>query len=188
MELALASAFWGASITLVFREIGTQAVAETDTPSSPRVEGSIAIEIGVAQGKPQAAQVEDGRFQMLRELIRVVMIARHNARRGDDVAMGVADGQDIGGLGAFAPLVSDRFAAFLGQRMTSVEIEVCGVHLLADRHDATLPHTLEAAVPAPLAEVMVDRAPADFFLGALSALDMTGSCAHWQPVCSWYRM
>lgn len=122
------------------------------------------------------------------ELIRVVMIARHyRPPRQRQLRASLMGRDDTGGLKAFAPLVSDRFAAFLGQRMTSVEIEVCGVHLLADRHDAGLPHTLEAAVPAPLAEVMVDRAPADF-LGALSALDMTGSCAHWQPVCSWYRM
>jgi hypothetical protein len=107
-----------------------------------------------------------------------MLVARHNAGRSDDVAMGIADGQDVGGADTLAALVGDRLAPFPRQRTRAIQIHVSFFHPPTNRHDAALPHTLEAAVPAPLADVVVDCASVDLFWGALSALAMTGSCAH----------
>lgn len=47
--------------------------------------------------------------------------------------------------------------------MAAIQIDVLCVDLVTDRIETVFEHTLQTAVVAPLAEVIIDGLPADFF-------------------------
>lgn len=91
------------------------------------------------------------------------MVAGDDACGRQDAPVGVRNRQDIGCFGFLASLIGHRLTPFLGERMAAVEVEVLGVDLVTNPHEAVLENPLQAAVPTPLAVVMVDRMIADFF-------------------------
>lgn len=91
------------------------------------------------------------------------MVARDHARRRQNEAIRIGDGENIAGLGFLASLIGNRLAAFFGGCMTAVEIEVMGVDLVTDAQNAVLKHPLQAAILTPFTIVMVNRMITEFF-------------------------
>lgn len=106
------------------------------------------------------------------------MIASDDTRGRQNAPVGIGDRQDIGGLGFLASLIGHRLAPFLGERMAAVEVEVLGVDLVTDAQDTVLKYPLQAAIPTPLAVMMIDRMIADFFFCGSWASWSMGKRAH----------
>lgn len=115
---------------------------------------------------------------MIRQFEGVMLIARHNASRGDDVAVAVGEGQDIRSLGTLARLVGHVFAALLGDGVAAIQIHVGHVQVVFDHQDAVLPQPFQAAVAAPLAEVVIHRLPTDLFFVGSSGWGSMGRRCH----------
>ena len=92
---------------------------------------------------------------MVLELEGIVVIARDEWRGSNDVALSIGDGQDVGGLGPFASLIGHRFATFLGNGVTAIEIELRQIQVVLDRHNTRFPRPFQAAISAPLAKMVV---------------------------------
>ena len=73
----------------------------------------------------------------------------------------VDDRQNVRGLRFLATLIGHRFAALLGNGVTTIDIQHRGVQLLLDPFDTVLPHLLQAAITAPLAKMVVHCPPRD---------------------------
>ena len=115
---------------------------------------------------------------MLLELKGIVMVASDRERRSDDVTLDIGDGQDIGRLGSFASLVGHRLAPFLGDGMTTIEVEFRQIQPVLDRADACLPYLFQAAIPAPLAKMVVHGIMADLFFSGSSGSGPIGKRYH----------
>src|SRR5450756_32350 len=124
---------------------------------------------------------------MVFEIEGIVVITGDNTGRGDDQAMLVHDGQNIAGLTFLAPLIGDRLAAFLRQTMRAIQVQFRYIQVIANGADTLLPQVFETAIAAPLGKMQIDRGVTDFFFSA-SGDESIGNSAHWQPVCSQYRM
>ena len=118
----------------------------------------------------------------------IVVIASYGQRGSHDVALRIGDGQDVGRFGSLASLVGRRLAAFLGDDVTAVEVDFRQIQIALDRQNAGLPHLLQAAIPAPLAKMVVNRVMADLFFSGSSESGSIGNWSHWHPVCRRYRM
>jgi len=107
------------------------------------------------------------------QFIGIMMMTGHQGRGGDHKALSIGDGQDVGGLGAFARLITYRFTAFLGNSVAAIQIEFRKIQRLLDSQNAGLPHFFQATIPAPLAKMVVNRVMADFFFsGSPGTLSM----------------
>src|SRR5687767_15167429 len=96
------------------------------------------------------------------EIERVIMVASNDPGTSQHIAMPVGDGQEVGGLGFLATLIGHRLAAFLGNRMTAIQIDLFEVQIALNHLDAMLPDLFQAAIAAPFTLMMVNRLPTDF--------------------------
>lgn len=123
VEQAFSSTFGRFAVAFVLSNIGNDMMVETDFTRFQRIESTVGVEIRPGEGQPQAFHVLESRLQMGFEVEGVVMVARHDPSRSDDEAVGVGDGQDIGGLGAFSVLVGNTFTAFLRDGMATIQVQ-----------------------------------------------------------------
>ena len=112
------------------------------------------------------------------EVEGIVMIASDDPGGGQDIALPIGDGQNVGGLGFLASLIGHRLAAFLGNRMTAIEVQLLQVKVNCNDFQAMLPNDLKTSISAPLAKVIVDRLPTDLpFFGSSGSVSI-GTRAH----------
>lgn len=112
------------------------------------------------------------------EVEGIVMIASNDSGGRQDIALSIGDGQNVAGLGFFASLVRHRLAAFLGNRMTAIEVQLLQVKVNLNDFEAMLPDQLPTSISAPLAKVVVDRLPTDLpFFGSSGSASIR-ICAH----------
>src|SRR5579871_2162487 len=92
----------------------------------------------------------------------IIVVASHNSRRGQNVALPVSNGQHITRLSPFSTLVGYRFPSFLGNGMAAIQIHLCQIQLRSHLLNTCLPDPLKTSVGAPLLPVIVHRLPAWF--------------------------
>src|SRR5258708_19602353 len=102
------------------------------------------------------------------ELKRLIVGGGENVGGGDDIAVVVGDGQDIGDHGTLAASISNPFTAFLGERVTPVQIQNRQIQFSLDDLHAVLPNSFYTASQL------------------ISAGAVMSNCSHWQSVCSRY--
>jgi hypothetical protein len=188
IEQAFAPALGSLTIAFVFSDVGNDAVIKTDLARITGIEGTVGVEKRTRDIQAQTLQAFEGRLEVRLEVEGVIMIARHHARRSKNVPVGIHDGQNVARLGPFAPLIRHALAAFLGNRMTAIQVQLTQVKVVLHRLNARLPDFFQAPVDAPFAKVVVHCLPTDFFLVASCGSGSVGNLFHWQPVCSRYRM
>ena len=108
----------------------------------------------------------------------IIMIASDRESGSNDVTLGIGYRQDIGRLGSFASLAGHRLAPFLGDGMAAIEVEFRQIKTALDRHHAPLPHLFQAAIPAPLAKMLVHGIMADLFFSGSSESESMGRRYH----------
>jgi len=124
IEQPFTPAFNRLAITLVLGDVGDNAMIETDFARLAGIEGAVGIEQRTGNDQtPWLHQLESG-LKVGFQTKSVVMIARYDPGRGDDIAVGIGHRQDIAGLGALARLVSHTFAAFFSQCMAAIQVQV----------------------------------------------------------------
>lgn len=188
IEQAFASAFGHLAIAFVLSDVRDDPIIETDFPRFARVEGAVGVEERALNVQAQTFHAFERGLEMGLEVESVVMIACHHPRRREDVPVGIHDRQNVTRLGAFASLISHALAAFLGNRMTAIQIQLTQVKIILHGLNARLPNLFQAPVGTPFAEVVVHRLPTDFFFVASFGSGSVGNWFHWHPVCSRYRM
>ena len=164
IEEGLASAFGSFAVALVLSNVRHEAMVEADFAGRQRIEATIGVEGGSGNRQAQAFDSLEGRLQLLFEVEGIVMIARDNISRGDDVTVMVSDRQDIGRFRFLASLISHRLTAFLGNGMAAIQVQHRQVQVVFDELHTMLPHALQAAVAAPFAKMVIHRPPTDFAL------------------------
>lgn len=124
VEQAFAATFDGFATALVESNIGYDVVVEAHFAGSESVEARIGIEECALKVKAEPVHgLEDGlkvRFQF----VGIVMIASDDACCSHDVAIYIRDGQDVRSFGFLTSLIGYRLAAFLGNGMATVEIDL----------------------------------------------------------------
>lgn len=188
VEEAFPSALGAFAVALVFGNVGNDTVIKADLTSIAGVEGTIGIEESTSDLQRQAFHEAECHLQVTLEVEGVMMIARHDPGRSHNVPVGFGDGQDIAGFGTFAPLVGNAFSAFLGDSVTTVQVQLRQVELVSNADDAALPDPFQTAIRAPFLKMVVNRLPTQLFFSGFPPSVAIGNCAHWQPVCSRYRM
>jgi len=169
----------GLAIAFVLGDVGNDPIVEADFASVAGIEGTISVEVSTGNLNPQSLHRLKGCLQVRLEVKRIVMMTRQYARRGQDIALGIGDGQKVTGLGSFARLVSHTLPSLLGNGVAAVPVQPRQVQVGLNARHAVLPDPFKAAVPAPFPKMVVHRLPtALFFVGSAA----TGSSAHWQPV------
>ena len=58
------------------------------------------------------------------QVVGIIMIASNQVGTGNDETLAVSVWQDIGSLSFLAALIGNRLAAFLGNGMTAIQIEL----------------------------------------------------------------
>ena len=113
IEQTLASALGGFAVAGVLGDIRDDAMIKTDFAGRTGIKGTIGVEQRTNYRQAQAFHRFERGLKMGLQTKSVVMIAGHDACRGDNIALGIGDRQDIAGLGTLARLVSHAFTAFL---------------------------------------------------------------------------
>jgi len=163
IEQAFATSFWGFAAALIFWDVGDETVVKAGLARITGIESHVGIEISTSNRQAQALEALECLLKVRFEVKSVGMIARHDPGRSQHIAMPVADGQDVGGLGFLASLIGHRLAAFLGNGMTAIQVQPCEVQILSNDLNTVLPEPFQASVSAPFAIMVVDRLPTDFF-------------------------
>jgi len=166
------------AVAFILGHVGNQAMIEADFAGGTSIERTVGVEERAHNRQAQTLEVLEGRLQMGFQTKSVVVVARHDAGRGDNKALGIGDGQDIAGLGALARLVSHTITAFLGNGVAAIEVQLRQIQVMLDALDALLPHPFQTAIPAPLLKVIIHRLPTEFFFSGSSASGVIGNCAH----------
>jgi hypothetical protein len=188
VEQAFAPPFGSLAIAFVLGDVRDHTIIETDFPGFTGIEGTVGVEKRACDVQAQALQAFEGRLEVRLEVEGIVVIARHHARRSENIPVSIHDGQNVARLGSFATLIRYALAAFLGNRMTAIQVQLTQVKVGLHRVDARLPDLFQAPIGAPLAKVVVHCLPTDFFFVASCGPGAVGNWFHWQPVCSRYRM
>lgn len=163
VENTFAASFVLFAIAFVLWNVGLQAMVKTGFASFLGIESAVGIEVGSSDGQALLLEPAKSGLQVWLEIVSIVVITRHEAGGSDDEAICICNRQDIGCFGLFAPLIGDRFAAFLGNNMRTVQVELGQVQQMLNGSNTPLPDPLQTAIPTPLAEVVIHRLPTDFF-------------------------
>ena len=188
VEQTFAPAFGRFAVALVFGDVGDHPVIEANLARFMGIESSVSVKKRPGDGQSQALHAFECGLEMGFEVEGVMVISRDNARRSDDVAVGIHDGQDVAGLGTLAALIGHTLTALLGQGMTAVQVQLAQVKVALHGLNARLPHLFQTTIGAPFAKVVVHGLPTDFFFVGSCGSGAIGNCFHWQPVCNRYRM
>ncbi len=123
IEQALAPAFDRFPITGILGDVGDNSMVKADFASRFGIKGTVCIEVGSLKIQSELFHELEGGLEVILQFEGIVMIARYQRCGRDDIALPVCDGQQVRGLGAFAPLIGDRFAAVFGDNMAAIQIE-----------------------------------------------------------------
>lgn len=151
------------------------------------VKGHIRIEISPVYAQAQLLHPMERGLQMGGEIEGIVVLTSQDTGQRDDIAVPIHDGQDVTGFAFLAPLIGDGLTAFLGQTMRAIQVEFRQIQIRLDGEQAVLPDPFETTIATPARIVPVDGGITDFFFSACGDWAI-GNSAHWQPVCSQYRM
>ena len=169
VEQTFAPAFGGFAVALVFGDVRDQAMVEADLAGFTGIEGAVSVEERPGDGQSQALHALESSLQMGLQVEGVVVVARNDAGRSQDVAVGIHDGQDVAGLGALATLIGHPLTALFGQGMAAIPVQLAHVKVGLHRWNAGRPDPLQTPVGAPLTKVIVHCLPtALFFVSFLS--------------------
>ncbi len=124
IEQAFTPTFDRLAIAVVLGDVGNKAMIETDLARIAGVEGAVGIEQRPSDDQTQLLHQLESGLKMGFQTKSVVMIACHDPGRGDDIAVGIGDRQDVAGLGPLAMLVSYAFTPFFSQRMAAIEVQL----------------------------------------------------------------
>ena len=105
----------------------------------------------------------------------IIMIASNGLRASDNVAVDIANRQDVGRFSPFAPLIGHRFAPFFSDGMCAIQIEFRKIQIVLNGQNTRFPHFFKAAIAAPLAKMVVNCMIADFFFSGCSGLASIGN-------------
>lgn len=188
VEQAFAPTLRSLAIASVLGDVRDHPVIETQLAGLAGIKGAVGVEECARNGQSQALDAFERRLELGLKVEGVVVIAGNHARRRENVPVRIHEGQNITGLGAFATLIRHALAAFLGNGMTTIQVQLTQVKLALHRMNARLPDFFQAPVGTPFAEVIVHRLPTDFFFVASCGSAAVGNSFHWQPVCRRYRM
>jgi len=124
IEQTFTAAFGGLTTALVKGNIGYEAIIEAHFTGGQGIKACIGIEESTLKVEAKPFHGLKGSLKVGLEVIGVIMIAGHNTGGRHDKAVGIGDGQDVGGLGLLASLIGHRLAAFLGNGMAAIEIDL----------------------------------------------------------------
>lgn len=178
IEEPFSSPFGIFTVAFVLADVGNEMVIETDFASIKRIKGAVGVEKGTVNGQSQAFDGFESLLKVGFEVKGVMMVAGHDPRRSNHIALSVGNRQNIRGLGSFPALIRHAFAPFFRQRVTTVEIQLRQIELGSDGLDAVLPNPFQTAIRAPFAEVIIDRLPANLFFSGSSRVPAMGNCLH----------
>jgi len=178
VEQTLTPTLGGLAVALVLGDGGDKAMIEAHFPRIAGIEGAVGIEQRPGNAQLQPFQLFEGRLKIALQTKGVMVIARHQIRRGDHKAIAIGDGQDIARLGAFAWLVGHTLTAFLGNGMAAIQVQLRQIERGADRLEAGLPNLSETPVSTPFLEVVIDGLPTDLFFSGSLPSAATGRCLH----------
>jgi len=168
VEQTFAPTFGGFAVALVLGDVGDQAMVEADLAGFTGVEGTVSVEKRPGDGQSQALHALESSLEMGLQVEGVMVVARNDACRSQDVAVGIHEGQDVAGLGALATLIGHTLTTLLGQGMAAIQVQLAHVKVGPYRLNAGLPDPLQTPVGAPFAKVVVHRLPTDFFFSGRS--------------------
>jgi hypothetical protein len=178
VEQPFGSAFGLFAGAFVFWDVRNDLVVEARPAGRFGIESRIRVEVAANNPNAQALDELEGGAEIVLQLVSVVVIARDNACGCQNETLRVGNGQHIRRFGFLASLIRHRFTAFLGWRVAAIQVEVVRVDLLSDAQNAVLEYTLQAAIPAPLAVVVVDRIIADLFFERSAGSGSIGKRSH----------
>lgn len=182
VDFRVKAAFWArfrtGAISRVEGDIGNKAIVETNLTGGAGIKGSIGIEECVCDRDAQTFERLEGRFEMGRHLPGIVMIAGDDISGGDDKAVAVGDGQDVGGFGTLASLIGNPITTLLGNGVAAVKIQIGGIQAVSDHVNTLLPQPFQTAIATPFAKVVVYGRPTDFFFWGFFGSGSIGSFAH----------
>ena len=112
VEMTLPSAFDGLSVALVFSNVGKNAAVPQHLPRFTRVKATISIETctGIVELTP--LHVLEQLLNRCFQIVTIIMVARYQLCRGNNIAVLGGYWQNIAGLGLLASLIGDCFAPF----------------------------------------------------------------------------
>lgn len=121
---AFTPAFGGLTVAFILGDVGNNAVIEADFASIAGIEGTVGVEERPVNQQPQTFDRFEGRLKLGFQTKSVMMVTRHDARRSDHIPLGIGDGQNIAGFGPLPLLVSHALAAFLGDGVTAIQVQL----------------------------------------------------------------
>ena len=108
----------------------------------------------------------------------IIMITSNGLRASDNVAVDVGNRQDVGRFSSFASLISHRFASFLSDGVTAIQIQFRKIQVILNGQNTRFPHFFKATIAAPLAKMVVNSVIADFFFSESSPSESIGRRCH----------
>src|SRR5919199_125342 len=123
LEMPLPSAFDGLAITLVFWNVGDDAMVPQKLARCLGIKATIRIEKCAFDVQAAPLQIFECALELLQKLITIIVVAGDDARRRDNVAVGIGEWQDVAGLGFLAALIGDFFAPFFGSTVAAIEVD-----------------------------------------------------------------
>jgi hypothetical protein len=148
IEMAFAPTFHRFSIPLVLCNVRNDPTIPEQLARRTGIKAAIRIEQGTFIRQAAALEVCEQIFQLLLKLIAIVMIARNDTSRRDNVALGIRYRQDVARFGMLSSLIGNRIAPFfaalwLPSRLSS---DTCNspriVMILASKSRCMLPSRL----------------------------------------------
>ncbi len=124
IEQALASPLGCFTVAFVFSDVRDHAMIEADFAPVAGVEGTISVENRPSNDQTLTFHRLEGGLKLSFQTKCVVMIVGDDRGRSDHIALGLGDRQDVTGFRPLARLVSHTFAAFLGNRMAAIEVQL----------------------------------------------------------------
>ena len=112
IEMALASTLDAFSIALVLRNVGNNPAIPQHLPRFTRIEATISIEEGTVIVEFTPLHVLEQLLNRCFQIVTIIMVARYQLCRGNNIAVLGGYWQNIAGLGLLASLIGDCFAPF----------------------------------------------------------------------------
>lgn len=107
------------AVAFVLGDVGNHAMIEAHFTPIPGIEGTVGVEQRPGNAQVQTFESLEGGLKMPLQTKGIMVIARHQTRRGDHKTIGIGDEQEVTGLGAFSRLVSHTFAGERGMMWRS---------------------------------------------------------------------
>lgn len=112
VEISFASTLGYLSIAFVLHNVGLDTTIPQHFPGSTYIEATIRIEDRTFVFQSSSLHISKDILELLNKLISIIMIARNDTRRRENIAVPISYRQDVAGLGLLSSLISDFFAPF----------------------------------------------------------------------------